>query len=153
MRAKLLFIALFIPLCFSCMKLDIKVADLSDQEIINLNSASKMGYITQTVNTKFAIKVRSFSGGDKLKTFEASDKQIDLTLSNSLEKGELKIVLCDSEKIIHEFEINKENQTFTIPPSNQKVYLKVVGNKARYTLTYNYEINEPAIPVLKGTSL
>lgn len=158
MKIKFLIAALLIPFCFSCTKTEkntetTSIADLSEQEIINKNSSSSIGYFSTTSNNKSTIKVRRFSGAEILKTFNSSKDQIELTLSNTLSEGELRIILCDSEKIIYEFETNKENQTYTIPASNSKVNLKVVGEKAKYTLVYTCESKESQLPIFEGTAL
>ena len=162
MKVKFLFLILLISLCFSCTKTEknaekkiqsTSIADLSEQEIINKNSSSKMGYFSTTLNNKSTIKVKKFSGGETLKTFNSSKEQVQLTLSNTLSEGELRIVLCDSEKIIYEFETNKENQTYIIPASDSRVDLKVVGSKAQYTLIYTYESKKSPLPVFEGTYL
>lgn len=135
-------IALFIPLLFSCMppkSMAKSPSELTEKEIVEKNTYSRSTYLSKSINNKSTITVRHFSGVEKTDTFSSKNDKITITLSCKLEEGELRLCLCDSESIIHEFDVAGDQQTFTIPADGNRYFLKTAGKDAKFKLEYSLE--------------
>ncbi|MCQ2591717.1 MAG: hypothetical protein MJ188_02945 [Treponema sp.] len=140
------FLLLYIPFFFSCTvgkkspseKNQNTIMDLSEEQIVKGNSYSKSLSNTKSNNNSTSISVKGFSGIETLVSFKKSNDSIELSISCEINNGELRLVLCDSEKIIHEFNLEEKNQTYRFSPGDTNCHLKAVGNKANYSMKITY---------------
>ncbi|HHX80163.1 MAG TPA: hypothetical protein GX692_03765 [Acholeplasmataceae bacterium] len=108
---------------------------ITDEMIIEGSRSISIGSIESKVNNKGKLSINKFNGVKTIKTF--NNGSYTITVDFKVTKGNVKLVLCDDEKIIHEFSINSENQTFTIADES-KVYFKIAGESSGFELNYTY---------------
>lgn len=155
-KTGIILLVLLVILSVSCTNkktTETSIADYTEEEILNGNSYSRTSSFTSTVNKKTTIKCKRFTGFEKIMIFQQKEDSIKITLTATVDDGEFRLVICDSEKIYHEFEINEENQTYTLPAAKNKYYLKAVGKNASYKLEVTYETTEPFLPKYEGTTI
>ena len=62
-----------------------------------------------------------------------------LHITKSVLKSEcenLRLVLCTEDRILHDFALTGEEQTFTVDASAGSVFFKVAGESAEFSLDY-----------------
>lgn len=108
---------------------------ITEEMIIDGSKYSSVNSFETTVNNKTKVTIKKFNGVKTLKTFNKGSYTINLNFE--VTKGNAKLVLCDNDKIIYEFIINADNQTYIID-AESRVYLKIAGESCAFELTYSY---------------
>lgn len=129
------------------------VYSLTDEEIVSGNSSTKGMVKRNSYNNKTTISISRFSGIDSVVSFSPKNQSVELTLSSKVDRGDLRLFLCDSESIIYEFEVGEKNQVYTLPSQNSKCYLKAVGDKCNYSVEIELKVKKVDVPSFEGFTL
>ena len=129
--------------CFSREPVDQAAAEeyvknLTEEEIVKKNSSSKLSYSKSTIGNKVKLSVKRFNGVEETYVVKTNSAGKKIKVSSNVQQGAIRIVLCDSKKIVHEFEIGKD-ETFEIPSSSEKMILKTAGKDAAYSIVIEWE--------------
>jgi len=143
-------ILLFLVLCSFCLvgcghiedtngPDDYSLCELSFDNIINgISSSTEMVSSNIQIGNKCTVKVKKFSGVKKIDEFRLNSDNFSINLSCEVASGNLMVVLVKDDKLIKEFVVNKDNQSFTINNGDGKYYLYVLGESAQYKIVYEY---------------
>jgi len=129
------------------------VDNLTEEEIVKGNRYTKSSSVQKTSNNKTSLKVKRFSGIEEIFVFAPKNENVEITLSSTVEAGALRLVVCDKENVLYEFEVGEENQTYKLPATKGRYILKAVGSNARYTVEVSCTREKSEIPTFKGTVL
>lgn len=108
---------------------------LTDADILRGASSSTVLSSKVTVNDKTECKAKTMSGVVTLLEKKLNNEPLHITVSCKISKGNARLVLVLDDKIIHDFALNTENQTFTLSNVTGKVRLKIAGESAGYEVT------------------
>lgn len=129
------------------------VNSLSEEDFVKGNSCSKGTVRRNSINNKTSITTSRFNGVDCIATVNPKNQIVELTISCKVSKGDLRLILCDSENIVYEFEVNEKDQIYNIPFSSSKYYLKVAGENANYSVEIEYKAKTIDLPTFESSIL
>lgn len=129
------------------------VQNLTEEEIVKGHAYSKSSSIQKTSNNKTTIKVKRFSGIEEVLVISPKNQNVDVTVSCKVESGALRVVICDKESIVYEFDVNDEPETFRLPSTKGRYFIKTAGKNARYSLEVEVEAKKTELPSFEGTIL
>lgn len=129
------------------------VYSLTDEEIVSGNSSTKGVVKRNSYNNKTTISISRFSGVESVISFSPKNQSVELTISSKVDRGDLRLFLCDSESIIYEFEVGEKDQVYTLPSQNSKCYLKAAGEKCNYSVEIEMKVKKVEVPSFEGTIL
>ena len=115
---------------------DFSLQTLTDQDIIQGTSFTKVMSSTLKNHNKTVCKARTMSGVEKLWEERLENETLDIIVSCEITKGNAQLVLVIDDKIVHTFAVNEVYQRFTLANVTGKVYLKLAGENAGYIVTY-----------------
>lgn len=117
-------------------KEDRTLQTVTAEDILKLNSfLSVISVTNHKSDGTTSVSIDKFSGVKTLETFGKGRYDITVTLKS--DNGNIRLVLCDSEKIIAEFEADGESSTVGFDCTSGKVYLKLAGEEAQVDLQYH----------------
>lgn len=142
---KILLLICFILLLTGCESIDhiedtngdsdYSLAQITTQDIIDKNRGISLISIITNSNNGGSVKIEKFSGVKKLVDITKKNKII---VSFELIKGNASLCIVTKDKIIHQFNINEDNQEFIIN-TTQKLYFKLAGESAKVNINYTIE--------------
>ena len=115
---------------------DYSIVTYSDKDIITKNSFLLNNSVKTSKNEINNISAKKFSGVYQLEKTKVDNQNIYYHFESKIESGNFKIVIIHGEKIIKEIEINSITD-FTIDSASGTYLLKIVGESARFSLTYS----------------
>ena len=111
---------------------------ITAEDILRLNSfLSVISVTNHKSDGTTSVSIDKFSGVKTLETFGKG--RYDITVALKSDNGNIRLVLCDREKIIAEFEADGESSTVGFDCTSGKVYLKLAGEEAQVDLQYHYK--------------
>lgn len=114
---------------------DYSLVHIPDADIIDGASSISLVSIFTNTNDGGSASIEKFSGVKKLATLTNKDK---VTVNFEVTSGNAVLCIVSKSEILHYFEVNKENQEYLID-TNEKIYLKLVGESAKVKITYTIE--------------
>ena len=115
---------------------DFSLQTLTERDLIQGTNTSKMMSSTVTMGDKTTCKAQTLSGVEVLYEKRLKGETLDLVVSCQITKGNARLVLVLDDEIIHDFTLNKDSQHFTMENVTGKVYLKLAGESAGYTVSF-----------------
>lgn len=118
---------------------DYSLQVLTDQDILHGVDHIKIASATIKHNKLTTCTAKTMSGVETL--FEASmdNETFRILVSCKIDKGNARLVLVVDEKIVHDFALNEENQLFVMKNVCGKIYLRLAGESAGYSVTYQLQ--------------
>ena len=115
-------------------------AEIMDQieNALKADRQDAIASVSVNNNGSSRLDIGSLSGIKKLETFSGGSSY-DITLSLSTKSGNVRLVLCTKDAILHEFSPNGDDQTYHLEKQNKTVYLKIAGEEAAFKLEYKTE--------------
>ena len=118
--------------------IDRTLQTITAQDILDLNSfLAFISIKSKNSDGTTSVTIDKFSGVQTLETFKKGGRY-DITVALRSNSGNIRLVLCDSEKIIWEFEADGEGSTVGFDCMSGNVYLKLAGEEAQVDLQYYY---------------
>ena len=112
---------------------------LTDADILRGAGSTTVLSSKVTINNKTECKAKTMSGVLTLLDTKLNNEPFAITVSCHITKGNARLVLVVDDEIVHDFALNTDNQTFTLPNVTGKVRLKIAGESTGYTVTYTCE--------------
>lgn len=113
---------------------DFSLQTLTEEDILSKNNYLQTMASQSTANNKTKVSVGKFSGVRILHIFRSGTHT--LTVTPGVTAGNLRLVLCTEDRILHDFALTGEEQTFTVDASAGSVFFKVAGESAEFSLDY-----------------
>ncbi|MBE6774863.1 MAG: hypothetical protein E7543_01585 [Ruminococcaceae bacterium] len=115
-----------------------KLQEISDSNIINMDVGALNFSVTDTPVTLKEYKSDKFTGVAELYQNNIYGNRFDITLYNLwVESGNFRVVLVHNGEIVHEFKLNELMQTYTLENPNGSVSLRIAGESADFTFSYD----------------
>lgn len=114
---------------------DYSLQSIVDEDIVRSSNHVSVGSFETTVNNVTKLTTKKFNGVRSLETFRNNTYTIEVSFK--VTKGNAKLVLCDGDSILHEFEVNQDNQTYSFT-CDERVQLKIAGEDCAFELRYTY---------------
>ena len=121
-------------------KNNLALESISLQEIISGDNCIKSGASRVRRGDVTDIKVKKFSGVETVHKFQLNGAALELTVAANVDSGNFKVLLCNDHEIVKEILVNHGAQTVQIPPMSDTLYLKVAGESASYSLSFQYDV-------------
>ena len=109
---------------------------LTDADILRGAGSSTVLSSKVTTNNKTECKAKTMSGVVTLFDTKLNKEPFTITVSCRITKGNARLVLVLDDEIVHDFALNTDNQTFTLPNVTGRVRLKLAGESTGYAITY-----------------
>ena len=112
---------------------------ITDENIINLDIGAKNISETKSVLSSLPeYSSKKFTGVSELYRTNMIGNRFDITIYNLwVESGNLRVVLLHNDEIVHEFTLNELSQTYTLKNPKGTVSLRVAGESADFTMSYD----------------
>lgn len=117
---------------------DYTLQHITEEDIISGTGFITVGTLTTTVNNTTTCKAQKLSGVTEIYSATLKEKDLTITLSNKIIKGNAQLSLVVNDEIVHTFALNSE-ETFSIENVSGSVDLKVAGEEAQYEITYTID--------------
>lgn len=115
---------------------------ISTQDMLDNNSSSiKQGALEKKKGNSVSINVKKFSGIETIHNFKLNSATLDFAINIKVNSGNLKVIICSKSDVIKEFKVNKGTQRLQLPTTTENLYLKIAGESASFSLSYEYEVN------------
>lgn len=113
--------------------------EITDDNIIKLDIGAKNLSETHSVLSSLPeYSSKKFTGVSELYQTNIIGNRFDITIYNLwVESGNLKVVLLHNDEIVHEFKLNELSQTYTLKNPKGTVSLRVAGESADFTMSYD----------------
>lgn len=118
---------------------DYSLQTITEENILQGMNTSEIMSSSVTVNNKTVCKAQTMSGVVNLFEKRMVNETLDIVVSCQITKGNAQLVLVIDGEIIHNFALNEENQHFTLENVTGKVCLKLAGESAGYSVTYEFQ--------------
>lgn len=118
---------------------DFSLQTLTDQDIIRGTNTSTVMSSAVTVNNKTVCKAQTMSGVVTLFEKRFDNEPLQIVVSCEITKGNARLILVIDDSIVHSFALNEDNQQFVLNHAAGKVCLKLAGETAGYTVTYELQ--------------
>ena len=115
---------------------DFTLQTLTEQDILDGGSSSEFLSSNVTVNGKITYKAKKLSGVKVLYEKKLKGETFEISLSSTVSKGNARLVLASEDEILHEFALNEANQSFTLENFSGRVYLRLAGESAEYSVSF-----------------
>ena len=116
---------------------DFTLQTLTEEDILDGGNSSEMLSSHVTVNNKSTYKAKSLSGVKVLYEKKLREETITFSLSSTVSKGNARLVLASEDAILHEFDLNKADQSFTLENFTGRVFLRLAGESAEYSVSFS----------------
>lgn len=117
---------------------DYSIETISNDEIIDGTSSFSVGSLETSTNGVNKYKVNKFSGVKTIDTFRLNNSIFTIEVDCTVSSGNFMLALTTDKKIVKEFNINSSD-SFTINNFSGTYYLKIVGESAKFNITYSTE--------------
>ncbi len=108
---------------------------ITEEMLIKNDKGLQIGAVTSSTRNsdeqKIKKSVHQFDGVEELARIKSGS--YDIILDFKVSSGNTRLVLTDGSKVIYEFLINEDNQTYSFE-ANQTYYLKLAGESLGYEL-------------------
>ena len=119
---------------------DLSLQTLTEENILRGGSCTKVGSVETVANDLHTVRTKTLNGVDTLETFSGSGSYT-IQLSSEITNGNARLVLCTGDRILHDFGLNSENQSWTFTVGHSNVYLRIAGESCGFSLKYRYSWN------------
>ncbi len=113
---------------------DYTLQNITENDILNGIGSTSISAVSSRKGNTGKYEVGIFSGVEQLEKFLPGAYEI--TVSLKTESGNLRLLLCTSDKILYDFQPNGEDQTYVLDTRADTVYFKIAGEKAKFKLEY-----------------
>lgn len=115
---------------------DFSLQTLTEADITsNITTYSQvMGTKTQ-INNETSYSAKNMSGIIRIYEANIRDRDLEIQLSSKVSKGNARLVLMVGNEIVHDFDLNDDNQVFTLENCTGKVSLRIAGESAEFKVT------------------
>ena len=147
-----LIISTLIALCSCTMIKDTNGADdtslctITDEDIINGMTPTAILTTTFSINERYSIGMKYFSGVDDIAYFDMNGEDITVTLSAEVKKGNFAVVLVNDGKIVGRFDTSGEDSTVTLEKAYGYVYIRAAGESANFKVNFTYSVESNKQP-------
>ncbi len=115
-----------------------KLQQITDQNIIKMDMGALNFTMTDTPLTLTEYKSKKFTGVAEIYLTNVWGNRFDITLYNLwVESGNFRAVLVHNDEIVHEFKNNELSQTYTLENPSGTVALRIAGESADFTFSYD----------------
>ena len=114
---------------------DYSLQSLTETDILKGASCVKTGAVETRVNDSRTFRVNTMHGVETLETFSKSGSYT-LELSSEITKGNARLVLCTKEQILHDFDLNSAEQSWTFTVEHDTVFLRIAGEDCSFSVNY-----------------
>ncbi len=90
-------------------------------------------------NNEYKCSIKKLSGVDELYKGSFRNEDVAVTLSNSIESGNAKIILVYNDIVIKEFMLNSENQIISLSNTKGEIRIIVAGESAKISVEFTVE--------------
>lgn len=119
---------------------DFTIQTYTDDDITSGKSISmKVGSLTNTVNNTTTIKIKKFSGLEKLDTIKADNDTIEFNVESTVSSGNFRMVIIKEKEIIQDVIINTTDK-ITLTGCTGRYDLVMIGESAKINLKYTINI-------------
>ena len=116
---------------------DYSLQQLTEEDLLKSRSSVSSVSVSSTRDHETRVTVRKCSGVKEFRTFTKGTYTV--TVNFKVNAGNIRLVLCDSDQILKEFEINSDGQSFTFDCGYKIVSLKAACESAGFELVYTVE--------------
>lgn len=113
---------------------DFSLQTLTEADILSRNNYLQTRASQSAANNNTKVSVGKFSGVRILHTFRSGTHT--LTVTPGVTAGNFRLVLCTENRILHDFALTGEKQTFIVDASAESVFFKAAGESAAFSLDY-----------------
>lgn len=115
---------------------DFSLQTLTEADITsNITTYSqKMGAKTM-INNEISYSAKSMSGIIRIYEANLRDGNLEIQVSSEVSKGNARLVLVVGNEIVHDFDLNKDNQVYTLENCTGQVCLRLAGESAEFKVT------------------
>ena len=114
---------------------DYSLQTLTEADLVSgKTGGSSVGRVESNVNDTHKLKIKTFNGVESLQKFKRGDWQIELSFQ--VTKGNARLYLCSGGEILHEFQVNRDNQYYAFTVDSEDVSLRIAGEDCGFTLQY-----------------
>lgn len=115
---------------------DFSLQTLTEADITsNITTYSqKMGTKTM-INNEISYSAKSMSGIIRIYEANLRDGDLEIQVSSKVSKGNARLVLMVGNEIVHDFDLNKDNQVYTLEKCTGQVCLRLAGESAEFKVT------------------
>lgn len=115
---------------------DFSLQTLTEADITsNITTYSqKMGTKTM-INNEISYSAKSMSGIIRIYEANLRDGNSEIQVSSKVSKGNARLVLMVGNEIVHDFDLNKDNQVYTLENCTGQVCLRLAGESAEFKVT------------------
>lgn len=117
-----------------------KLQQITNQDIIDLDMGSIGGpdIKESLISDTQVYYSKKFTGVAEISYEEIIANQYEVSLYNTtVKKGNFKIVLVENDKIVHEFDLNENMQSFVLEDVSGYVALRIAGESADFSFSYS----------------
>ncbi len=111
---------------------------ITDSNIINRDIGA-MGLKTSTdsISNTTTYSSKKFTGVEEIYGNNIWGNRFEITINHArVDSGNLRIVLLEDDKIVHEFKLNELTQTYVLENPNGYISLRIAGESADFQLDY-----------------
>ena len=116
---------------------DYTLQTLTEKDLIKSRSSVSKVSVSNTSGGVTVVKIDEISGVSEFKRFRGGSYTI--TVSYKLSAGNARLALCTSDKVLHEFQPNENDQTYTFDCDGSSVWLKGAFESAKIELVFSAE--------------
>ncbi len=119
---------------------DYSLQTITDENIIKRDTQSKGLVVHCDANGNESYISTCFSGVESVFLKELNGENTEITVDYlSVKKGNFKMAVVVNEQIVHEFNINEREQTYSIQGVNGEMWLVVAGETAE--CDFDFQVN------------
>lgn len=115
---------------------DYSLCYLTDEDILNSKSSSKVGSVSSRINNEGTTKAKKMSGVETILNIDEI-YETKLTINFKVEKGNGVVTIVKNNQIVHILKAN-ETKTFILLPGG-KYTVKIAGESCQFELSYTIE--------------
>ena len=114
---------------------DYTLQSLTEADILTGIGCVKYSAVESRVNDGRSVRVKTLHGVETLAYFSSSGTYT-LQLSSEVTKGNARLVLCTRKQILHDFDLNGADQSWTFTVEDATVYLRIAGEDCGFSVKY-----------------
>ena len=118
---------------------DFSLQTLTEEDILHSSGSTRIMSSTVTLNSQTTCKVKTMSGVVELYSRRMDGGYFGITVSSQVTKGNARLVLIVNDEIVHEFDLNRQDQYFALGNVSGKVSLKIAGESTGYNITFTVD--------------
>lgn len=118
--------------------LNYSLQTITDEDIIKRDTQSKGLVVNSDANWNESYMSTSFSGVESIYFKELNGESTRITIDYlTVKKGNFKMAVVVNEQIVHEFNINEREQSFSLQDVKGELWLVVAGEAAECDFDFN----------------